>query len=284
MANKVIISSDSTCDLGPELTEKYGIKLLPLCVEMDGKVYRDGVTITVEDIYRIYEEKNVLPKTSAVNISEYADWFKSFTDQGYDVVHINLGSGLSSCHQNACLAAEGMEGVYVVDSCNLSSGMGHIVMAAAERAQAGMPAAQIAEEVRALTSHVEASFDIDTLEFLYKGGRCSALAMLGANLLKLKPCIEVDNTSGKMDVSKKYRGTMEKCLEQYVQDRLEGRDDLVLDRIFITTPTPTKEMNDKVAGWIKKYADFKEILPTPAGCTIASHCGPNTLGILFFTK
>ena len=138
--------------------------------------------------------------------------------------------------------------------------------------------------MRALVSHVEASFVIDTLEFLYKGGRCSALAMLGANLLKLKPCIEVDNTSGKMDVSKKYRGSIEKCLEQYVQDRLEGRTDLVLDRIFITSSSPTKEMDDKVEGWIRQYADFKEILRTGAGCTVGAHCGPNTLGILFFTK
>ncbi|MBR3289315.1 MAG: DegV family protein, partial [Clostridia bacterium] len=232
MPNKVIISADSTCDLGTELSEQYGIKVLPFRVEIDGAVYEDGVTITTTDLYRIYDEKKLLPKTSATNIGEYADWFRRYTDQGYDVVHICLGSGLSSSYQNACLAAGETEGVYIVDSCNLSTGMGLLVLAAADRARAGMPAAQIAEEVQALTSHVEASFVIDTLEFLYKGGRCSALAMLGANLLKLKPCIEVDNTSGKMDVSKKYRGTIEKCLEQYVEDRLKDRTDLDLSRIF----------------------------------------------------
>ena len=284
MSNKVIISADSTCDLGTKLTEQYGIHIMPLHVVMDGVTYEDGVTMTTPDIYRIYDEKKILPKTAAVNAAEYADWFGAFIDQGYDVVHLSIGSGLSSCYQNACLAAEDMDGVYVIDSCNLSTGSGLLVLAAAERASAGMPAAQIAEEVRALVSHVEASFVIDTLEFLYKGGRCSALAMLGANLLKLKPCIEVDNTSGKMDVSKKYRGSIEKCLEQYVQDRLEGRTDLVLDRIFITSSSPTKEMDDKVEGWIRQYADFKEILRTGAGCTVGAHCGPNTLGILFFTK
>ena len=284
MANKVIISADSTCDLGTVLTEQYGIKIMPLHVVMDGETYEDGVTMTTPDIYRTYDEKKILPKTAAVNAAEYTDWFQPFIDQGYDVIHLSIGSGLSSCYQNACLAAEEMDGVYVIDSCNLSTGSGLLVLAAAERAQAGMPAAQIAEEVGALVSHVEASFVIDTLEFLYKGGRCSALAMLGANLLKLKPCIEVDNTSGKMDVSKKYRGTIEKCLEQYVQDRLKGRTGLVLDRIFITSSSPAKEMDDKVEGWIRQYADFKEILRTGAGCTVGAHCGPNTLGILFFTK
>lgn len=234
MANKVILCADSTCDLGPELVERYHVNYYPFHVILEDKTYGDGVDLIPDQIYQVYEEKKVLPKTAAINTAEYVEFFKQWTDKGYEVVHVTLGSGLSATYNNCRLAAEELPGVYAVDSRNLSTGSGHLVIEAAERIAAGLPAKQVAEEVQALTGKVNASFVIDTLEFLYKGGRCSALQMLGANVLHLKPCIEVDNTSGCMSVGKKYRGSLEKALEQYVKDRLEGRTDIVYRRAFIT--------------------------------------------------
>lgn len=284
MSKKVVLCADSTCDLTPELKERYGVHTYPFHVTLGEDAYRDGVDLTPDDIYRIYNEKHILPKTSAINTAEYIDFCKQFIDDEHEVVYINLGSGLSASHNNCRMAAEELPGLYVVDSCNLSTGMGLLVLEAAERIAGGMSAKQVAEEVQALAAKVEASFVIDTLEFLYKGGRCSALAMMGANLLQLKPCIEVDNTSGKMGVGKKYRGSLDKALQQYVSDRLKDRDDIRVNRLFITHSGISQERIDMVRQAVEECQQFDEILVTRAGCTISSHCGPNTLGVLFITK
>ena len=284
MAKPIILTADSTCDLNEALLDRYQVKLYPFHILLDGQTYSDGVDLHPDDIYRVYKEKHVLPKTAAINLAEYIEFFEQFTKDGYEVIHLNLGSGLSSAHNNARMAAEEMEGVYVIDSCSLSTGTGLLVIETAERIAAGMEAAQIADEVRALTEKVEASFVIDTLEFLHKGGRCSALARLGANLLSLKPCIEVSNENGSMGVGKKYRGTLDKALQQYVKDRLEGRTDLKTDRIFITHSGIAEERIEMVKDLIGQYASFDDIHVTRAGCTVSSHCGPGTLGILFLTK
>lgn len=284
MDKPIILCADSTCDLGPELKEKYQVHYYPFHVILDGKTYSDGVDLVPDQIYEVYRERKILPKTAAINIAEYMDFFRQWTDQGYEVVHLTLGSGLSASYNNCRLAAQELPGVYVIDSRNLSTGSGLLVLEAAERIAAGMPAQQVAREVQDLTGKVNASFVIDTLEFLYKGGRCSALQMLGANVLRLKPCIEVDNRSGSMDVGKKYRGSLDKCLEQYVKDRLEGRDDIVEKRIFITHSGISEERIALVKRLVEQYGHFGEILVTRAGCTISSHCGPNTLGVLFMEK
>ncbi len=284
MADKIILSADSTCDLGPELVERYQVHYYPFHIILDGNTYGDGVDLVPDQIYAVYNEKKILPKTAAINAAEYVEFFKKWTDQGYEVVHVTLGSGLSATYNNCRLAAQELPGVYPVDSRNLSTGSGHIVIEAAERIAAGMPAAQVAQEVQALTAKVNASFVIDTLEFLYKGGRCSALQMLGANMLHLKPCIEVDNSSGCMDVGKKYRGSLERALELYVKDRLEGRTDIVTRRAFITHSGISEERIALVRSLVEKYASFEELFVTRAGCTISSHCGPNTLGVLFMEK
>lgn len=284
MSSHIILSADSTCDLGDELRARYNVQYYPFHVILDGETYADGVDLMPDQIYEVYREKKILPKTAAINTAEYVEYFKQWTEQGYEVIHFTLGSGLSATYNNCRLAAQELPGVYAIDSRNLSTGSGLLVIEAAERIAAGMPAAQIAEEVQALTSHSQASFIIDTLEFLYKGGRCSALAMLGANMLQLKPCIEVDNSSGAMNVGKKYRGSLEKALSQYVKDKLEGRTDIRSDRIFITHSGISQERIDLVKKLVKQYGDFKEIFVTRAGCTISSHCGPNTLGVLFMTK
>lgn len=285
MAKPIVLCADSTCDLSPELIEKYQVKILPMHVNLEENSYLDGVDINPDAIYEYYHEHKVLPKTAALNMDEFIDFVKPFIDAGNDVICITLGSGLSTTYNNCRLAAMEIEGLYAIDSTNLSTGFGHVVMAAGDRIAAGMPAAQIAEEVQAMTCKVESSFIVDTLEFLHKGGRCSAVAMLGANVLKLKPCIEVDaNDGGKMGVSKKYRGTLERVLEEYVKDRLDGRDDIVTDRIFITHSGISDARVEIVRAAIEKYMHFDEIYVTRAGCTISSHCGPNTLGILFVKK
>lgn len=280
----IILCADSTCDLGPELKEKYQVSYYPFHVILEGKQYGDGVDLVPDQIYATYREKKVLPKTAAINTAEYVEFFKQWTDKGHEVIHITLGSGLSAAYNNCRLAAEELPGVYVIDSRNLSTGSGLLVLEAAERIAAGKPAAQIAQEVQELAAKVNASFVIDTLEFLYKGGRCSALQMLGANVLRLKPCIEVDNRSGCMDVGKKYRGSLEKALEQYVQDRLAGRRDIREKRVFITHSGISEERIALVRRLVEQYGQFEDIFVTRAGCTISSHCGPNTLGILFLEK
>ena len=284
MAKPIVLCADSTCDLSPELIEKYKVHILPMHVNLEENSYLDGVDINPDAIYAYYHEHKVLPKTAALNMDEFIEVVKPFIDAGNDVICLTLGSALSTTYNNCRLAALELEGLYAIDSNSLSTGFGLAVIATAERIAAGLPAQQIVEEVQAITKKSEASFIVDNLEFLHKGGRCSAVAMLGANVLKLKPCIEVSNEGGKMGVSKKYRGTLERVLEEYVADRLNGREDIVTDRIFITHAGISEERIAVVKAAIEKYMQFDEIIVTRAGCTISSHCGPNTLGILFVRK
>lgn len=284
MAKPIVLCADSTCDLSPELIEKYQVKILPMHVNLEENSYLDGVDINPDAIYAYYHEHKVLPKTAALNMDEFLNFVNPYIEAGNDVICITLGSALSTTFNNCRLAAMEVEGLYAIDSNNLSTGFGHVVMAAGDRIAAGMPVEQIVAEVQEIVPKVEASFVVDNLEFLHKGGRCSAVAMLGANVLKLKPCIEVSNEGGKMGVSKKYRGTLEHVLEEYVADRLVGREDIRQDRIFITHSGISEERIAIVKAAIEKHMQFDEIYITRAGCTISSHCGPNTLGILFVRK
>ena len=281
--SKVIISADSTCDLSPELVERYAVHVIPLHVTLGDNTYFDGVDMTAEDIYAYYDANKALPTTSAINIDEYEQFFKGLLEEGDSLVHICTGSAISSCYQNARIAAEEVDNVFVVDSLSLSTGIGLLVLAAAEKAQAGMSASQIAAEVEALRAHDHASFFLDTLEYLYKGGRCSALAMFGANVLKLRPSILVDNQTGAMGVGKKYRGTYERVMEEYIRDELAGKD-VVTDYAFVTHSGVSPEREAMAVEFAKKYGKFKEVFVTRAGSTISSHCGPNCLGVLYFTK
>ena len=203
MAKPIILCADSTCDLSPELVAKYDVKIMPLHVNLEENTYSDGVDITPDDIYAYYNEHKVLPKTAALNMDEVLEFVTPYIEAGNDVLCITLGSGLSTTYNSFRLAAMETEGLYAIDSNTLSTGFGQVVMAAGDRIAAGMPIEQIVEEVQEIAQKVEASFIVDNLEFLHKGGRCSAVAMLGANVLKLKPCIEVSNDGGKMGVSKK---------------------------------------------------------------------------------
>lgn len=279
---KIRISADSTCDLSPELVEKYDIRIMPLQIVMDGKPYKDGVEITPSDIFEYVESGKGICHTTAVNIEEYGELFKEELKSYDAIVHINISSGFSACYQNACLAAGELENVYTVDSRNLSTGSGHLVIDAAIMAGQGMEPQEIKKALDEMAKKVEASFVINTLKYLHKGGRCSSVAALGANLLQLKPCIEV--VDGKMDVGKKYRGSIEKAIRQYVDDRLSGRDDIDSRRIFITHTCRERKLPEAVIEQVKSYGIFEEIIETVAGCTVSNHCGPDTLGILFYRK
>ena len=278
----VKISADSTCDLSPELVKRYHVVINPLYINNEQGSYRDGVDITPEDIFVYFEQTGKLFTTSAASVSDYTALFGSLTADGSELVHITISAEMSSCYQNACIAAEEVGNVYVVDSRNLSTGMGHIVIEAAILAQKGASGEEIKREMDALTPYVDASFVLEKLNYLYKGGRCSAVASLGANLLKLKPCIEVKD--GKMGVGKKYRGSLEKVLLEYVKDRLYGKEDICADRIFVTHCGCDRKIVDPVKKEVASCMDFEEMLETTAGCTVSSHCGPHTLGILYIRK
>lgn len=282
-SHKIILSADSTCDLDQELKERYNVQYFPLHIILNGKDYKDGIDITPEEVYEEYYKNKVLPKTSAVNVSEYIDHFRPWVEDGYEVIHVNLGHALSSSYQNCCIAAEELGHVHVVDSCNLSTGTGLIVVAAGKMIQEGLDAETIAERLRSRTYKCHASFVLDTLTFLHAGGRCSAVAALGANMLKLKPCIQVNNADGSMVLGKKYRGALDKALIKYVKDELSRYSDINTDLLFITHSGIPQEYIDQVRETIDGIIQFKEIHVTKASCTISCHCGPNTLGILFET-
>lgn len=282
---KVILTADSTCDLTKELSKRYNVAgYTPLHIILGEKSYEDGVNIIPADIYKNFSATGTLPKTSAVNVDEYVEFFRQFVDAGDSVVHINLGSALSSSYQNALAAAAQLKNVYPIDSCNLSTGSGHLVIEAAKLIEQGLSAEEVSEKIKAMTGKVHASFVIDKLDYLRAGGRCSTLAMLGANLLKIKPSIFVNNKDGSMTVGKKYRGKLDNVLLQYVDEQLASYEDIRTDKIFVTHAGIGDDHVKIVYDYLKSKNIFEEIFITTASCTISSHCGPGTLGILFMTE
>lgn len=276
------ITADSTCDLSPEILKSMDITLIPLYILVGEESFRDGVDITPADIFNYVDNEGKTCKTAAINAYDYQSFFAELAPKYEAVIHICIGSGFSSCYQNAALAAKSFENVYVIDSQNLSTGSGHLVYEAALMAREGKKAEEICNKLEELVPRVDASFVIEHLDYLHKGGRCSGLEAFGAKLIQIKPCIEVLN--GKMRVGKKYRGSFERCLDQYVGDRLLDQDDIDYSRLFITYSTCPEPVLAKVEDAVRRYADFAEIIQTKAGCTVCSHCGPNTLGILFKRK
>ena len=282
MTKKVIIASDSTTDLTPELIERYGVKVLPLGVTLGDRLYTDGVDINPDLIYAHYEQTGELPKTSAINTVQCAEFFREHTADGSAMVFFTISSEMSSTYANARIAAEEFENVYVVDTRNLSTGGGLLVCAAGDMAKAGMDAAEIAQKCAELTDKAAASFVVDDLTFLHKGGRCSALAAIGANLVQIKPCIGVKD--GKMSVVKKYRGRFSAVLKKYTAELIEEAADVDLSRVFVTHAGCDEEMIEQYAAQVKEALPFEEVIVARAGCTISSHCGRNTLGIIFMKK
>lgn len=276
------IISDSTCDLSQEILESNGISLVPLTVVKADQQFKDNITITPAEIFAHVAAGGALCSTAANSVGEYIDQFKKYAGKYDGLLHISLGSGFSSCYQNACLAAQEFDNVQVVDSQNLSTGQGLVVLEACRLAKTCASVEELAQKLRSFTARVEASFLLDRLDYMVKGGRCSAAAALGANLLNLKPCIEVKD--GKMVVVKKYRGNYAKCLANYVRDRLDNRDDLTREILFVTKTPVTDECYTAVMEAVSQCPKFGTVYETNAGCTVSCHCGPGTLGVLFVRK
>jgi DegV family protein with EDD domain len=279
---KIKITADSTCDLSQELVEKNNITIVPLHVTCEETTYLDGIDIQPEEMLAITEASGGIAKTAAANIQEYIELFGRLLEEYDAIVHFTISGQMSACYQNACLAAQELGNVYVVDSQNLSTGIGHLVLDACQLAQAGMEAADIKQTLDGWKEKLDVSFVLSTLEYLRRGGRCTAVAALGANILKLHPCIVVKD--GAMGVGKKYRGNIQSCLVAYVKDRLAQPDTVDPRRVFITDSGFDEETRDLVEKTLLECVPFQEIIRTRAGCTVSCHCGPGCLGILFYRK
>lgn len=275
----ITISADSTCDLSPEFIAKHQIVTTPLSLVVGNRVYKDGVDITPADIFNYVEKENLACHTAAVNVAEYYRHFEKYAAKAEAVIHISLGSRFSSCYQNAVLAAEDFPNVFIIDSQNLSTGSGHLVHDAVELVQAGQKPAAIVQALQSTVSQIETSFVIDTLDYLAKGGRCLGLTARSAALLRLRPCIEVKE--GQMAVGRKFRGSFSKVALAYVRDRLAGGAAIDKRGLFITHSGCERSLLESVKKEVQKHVEFESIIETEAGCTISSHCGPNSLGILF---
>lgn len=276
------IISDSTCDLSAELIRKYDIAITPLIVMKEDEEFEDGVTITPAEIFAHVADGGNLCSTAARSVGFYQDTFAKYADTYDGIIHVNIGSGFSSSYQNACLAAQEFDNVRCIDSQNLSTGQGLVVLKASELSKTATSLDELADALRVYSEKVEASFLVDKLDYLVKGGRCSSAAALGANLLNLKPCIEVKN--GKMTVAKKYRGNYPKSLAAYVKDRLADREDIDRGTLFVTQTLVSEECYQAVMDAVAEYGHFGFVYETTAGCTVSCHCGPGTLGILFVRK
>ena len=279
---RVKIISDSTCDLSLEQIAEHQIGIVPLIVMKGNQEFLDGITITPADIFAHVAAGGSLCTTAARGVAVYQEEFAKYAGEYDGVIHVNIGSGFSCCHQNARVAAEEFDNVYVVDSGNLSSGHGLVLLAASDAVRAGKSPAEILDLLENVTGRVEASFVLDRLDYMKKGGRCSAVTAIGANLLRLHPCIQV--VDGKMAVVKKYRGSMEKVVEDYIRDRLTGREDIDFSRVVLTDACRTASLVETASRLLAEDGRFGEVIRAKAGCTIFCHCGPDTLGIMFLRK
>lgn len=276
--SKVKITSDSISDLDYLFAER-GIARLPIPILLGDREGLDG-EITPDDIYAFFDETKSTPKTSAITPEKYYEFFKEQTAGGSEVVHFTISSEMSSCYRNACAAAEQCGGVYVVDSRNLSTGAGLLVLYADDLAKAGESGASIKEKVDARRAAVQASFVVDTMTFLYKGGRCSGIAAFVASVLRIKPSIIVSD--GKMVVGKKYMGATDKAIIKYVADTLKSYPHPDLKYVFVTHTSARPEVVAKVKEEVLAVYPDANIIETLAGATVTSHCGKGTLGVLYF--
>lgn len=279
---QIKIVSDSTCDLPLQTLERYCVAVTHLYVCKDGVDYKDGVEIIPADVFAHVDAGGELCSTSAVSVHDYTTVYSRLSPKNDAVIQITIGSGFSACYQNAVIAAEEFPNVYVVDSQNLSVGQGLLVLAAAEMAGQGLAAGEVVARLEDLRRKVETSFLIDRLDYMAKGGRCSMVTALGANLLRLKPCIEVRD--GRLTVVKKYRGSFEKCMRNYVRERLEGREDIDPHMAFVAHAAAPEEAVAATWGETERCGVFETLEPSRLGCTVSCHCGPATMGVVFLRK
>lgn len=281
----VKILSDSTCDLPRELIEKYGITILPLHILLGEDDFKDGEDITVDEIYAWAEKNDKTPKTAAISPEEAMNVISSLLEEGDEVVCFSISSTMSGTFSVLNLAADSLEvsdRVYCIDSQNLSTGIGLMVLEAADMAKNGKCAKEIVEHIEALRPLVRSSFVVDTLTYLHRGGRCSGVAAMAGSMLKLHPRIAVE--SGKMDAGKKYRGKMNKVILEYVHDMEEDLKKAKPERVFITHSGCEQELLDSIHAYLQELNVFDEILTSRAGSVISSHCGPGTLGVIYIAQ
>lgn len=277
---KIKITADSTCDLGKELIQQYDIGILPLHVSLGEDDFFDGESVTPDQLLAYYTVTKKLPKTGSRSVEDFQNFFRGFLEQGYDaIIHYSLSSCMSSSYNNAVVASQDMPNVYVVDTLNLSTGSGLLILDACDMVAQGATPQQICERSQSRTKAVQASFIIDTLEFLHKGGRCSSLSYLGANLLQIKPIIEVKD--GKMSVARKPIGKYVRCLDKYVAEVKSLYTNPDTKRCFVTHTPMDMQLAQHVVDVVKSWGIFQEVIRTDAGSTITTHCGANTLGVLF---
>lgn len=281
--NKIKIVVDSTVDLTEELYKEVDAEVIPLSVILDGKAYKDGLEVKVEDVFKYVSETGKLPGTAAVSPDVFASTFKKLIDEGYDVIYIGIGSTLSSAFQNAYIASQDLdkEHLFLVDSKNLSSGSGLLVMKAHQLIKNGLSAKEIAAKLEEIVPNVVGQFVIDKLDYLHKGGRCSGASKLIGTLFHVHPVLRVEN--GKLLVRSKPRGLIKMGILEQLKDL---KNELPVDEnmIFVTYPSFDQDLVDFTIAEIKKLVPGARVEPTIAGTVIASHCGPNTLGILYIRK
>lgn len=281
----VKIISDSTCDLSPELIAKYDIDILPLHILLGEDEYEDGRNITPQQIYDWSDTHKTTPKTSAPSLAEAIDLFRPYIEEKREIVCFSISGSMSTSGNVMRLAAEELEAsdlVTVVDSANLSTGIGLLVIEAAIMAEKGQSAAEITATIESLKPNVRASFVVDTLTYLYRGGRCNAVSAMAGGVLRLHPKIVVEN--GAMDASKKYRGKINSVIMSYVKDMEEDLKSARPERVFITHSGCDRDTVNAVRSYLESFGIFHEILETRAGGVVSSHCGPGTLGVLFIAK
>lgn len=276
------ITADSTCDLPKGIVNKYNLEIMPIRVIKNGEEYKDGIDITPVEVIDYCEKNKDVCSTSAANIADYIEVFDKFANEYDAVIHFSLGSKFSGSCQNAKLAAADYENVYVVDTDSLSSGSGYIVYEAAVMAEKGFSAEDIVAESEKLKGKVEISFVLDKLNYLSRGGRCSSVTALATGILKIKPSILL--TDGALGVHKKYRGSFEHCAKLYIKDCLKDRTDIDTKRVFITSCACNPALIEELKELVLSYTDFEEVVIAEAGCTVTSHCGPNTMGIIYSGK
>lgn len=278
----VRIVADSTCDLGLELTERYGITVLPLHVLLGDREYRDGVDITIDEIYKWADANRSTPKTSAPSVDDAVAVFKPILDEGDDIVAFSISASMSASYEYMNMAAgilDARDHISVIDSANLSTGIGLLVIEAAEMAAGGMGRLEIEKRIEELKPLVRASFVVDTLVYLHRGGRCSGVAAMAGTALKLHPKIMV--TDGAMHPEKKYRGRYSNIVLDYARDMEAELRKARPERVFITHSSIDPAIVDNVRNYLESLNTFGEIHETRAGGVISSHCGPGTLGVLF---
>ena len=279
---KIKITADSTCDLSAELLHKWDISLMPMHILMGDESYLDGVTVHPADVFAHVNAGGKMPKSAAANLVEYTEFFAPFAKEYEAVIHVSVGSKFSSCFQNARLAAQEFENVYVVDSENICTGQGYLVLRAAKFAADGLPPRNIQMRLQSLAKRVELSFVLDRLDYMAKSGRCSGVLAFGANLLGIKPALEV--IDGELKVVKKYRGSLPICVGKYVTDRLAEREDIEDGLVFISSCQPRPGCMDAIKAGLTKYGHFRECYETDIGTTIGGYSGPGTIGIVFARK